>query len=161
MPLYYLDTSALLKRYRTEKGTEVLDALFSNRTRDELFITSHFTAVEVESTAARALKGRVLNKKARAVLLGLFADDLENLLVVLPVSTVLLSEAAAVARKYSLRASDALHLATALRAKQASATDIVFVASDKELIDAAADAAFPALNPESEVALATLLELRQ
>ena len=103
----------------------------------------------------------MLNKKARAVLLGLFADDLENLLVVLPVSTVLLSEAAAVARKYSLRASDALHLATALRAKQASATDIVFVASDKELIDAAADAAFPALDPESKDALATLLELRQ
>src|SRR5205809_7805255 len=135
MPLYYLDTSALLKRYRTENGTDVLDALFSTRSRDELFITSHFTAVEVESTAARALKGRVLNKKARAVLLVLFANDLENCLILLPVSTIRLSEAAAVARKYSLRASDALHLATALRARQAPAEEIVFVASDKELVD--------------------------
>ena len=65
--------------------------------------------MEVESTAARALKGRVLNKKARAVLLVLFANDLENCLILLPVSTIRLSEAAAVARKYSLRASDALH----------------------------------------------------
>ena len=38
MPLYYLDTSALLKRYRSENGTEVLDVLFSGRTRDEFFI---------------------------------------------------------------------------------------------------------------------------
>ena len=160
MPLYYLDTSALLKRYRTEIGTRVLDALFSARTRDELVITSHFTAAEVESVAARALKGRLLTKKAHAVLLSLFADDLENVLIVLPVSTVLLSEAAAVARNYALRASDALHLATALRARQASATEIVFTASDKELVEAAGRAGFTVLNPETENALAALHETR-
>lgn len=63
MPLYYLDTSALLKRYRTENDTRVLDALFSARTRDELLITSHFTAIEVESVAARALKGTPANEE--------------------------------------------------------------------------------------------------
>jgi len=161
MPLYYLDTSALLKRYRTENGTRVLDALFSARTRDELLITSHFTAAEVESVAARALKGRLLTKKAYAVLLSLFVDDLENVLVVLPVSTVLLSEAAAVARNSALRASDALHLATALRARQASAVAIVFTASDKELIEAARRSGFMVLNPESKNALASLDALRE
>jgi hypothetical protein len=47
MPLYYLDTSALLKRYRTEIGTRVVDALFSARTRDELLITSHLDHPEL------------------------------------------------------------------------------------------------------------------
>src|SRR5262249_55895184 len=154
-------TSALLKRYRTENGTRVLDALFSARTRDELLITSHFTAAEVESVAARALKGRLLTKKAYAVLLSLFVDDLENVLVVLPVSTVLLSEAAAVARNSALRASDALHLATPLRARQASAVAIVFTASDKELIEAARRSGFMVLNPESKNALASLDALRE
>jgi predicted nucleic acid-binding protein len=161
MPLYYLDTSALLKRYRTENGTRVLDALFSGRTRDELLITSHFTAVEVESVAARALKGRLLTKKSHGVLLSLFADDLENVLIVLPVSTALLSEAATVARNYGLRASDALHMATALRARQASAAEIVFTVSDKELVEAAGRAGFAVLNPEAENALAELSELRE
>ena len=161
MALYYLDTSALLKRYRTENGTRVLDALFSERTRDELLITSHFTAVEAESVAARALKGRLLTKKAHGVLLSLFADDLENVLIVLPVSTALLSEAATVARNYGLRASDALHMATALRARKASVAEIVFAVSDKELVEAAARAGFTVLNPEAENALAELRELRE
>ena len=69
MPFYYLDTFALLKRYRTENGTDVLDPIFSGRTQHEFFITSHFTAVEIESVAARALKGRLLSKKAQGVLL--------------------------------------------------------------------------------------------
>jgi len=146
MPFYYLDTSALLKRYRTENGTDVLDAIFSGRTQHEFFMTSHFTAVEVESVAARALKGRLLSKKAQGVLLSLFADDLEDLLIVLPVSTALLSEAAAVARHYSLRAGDALHLASALQAKQASVAEIVFVASDKELVEASKAAEFTVLE---------------
>ncbi len=40
MALYYLDTSALVKRYRTERGMEVMAALFSDRTLDDMFITS-------------------------------------------------------------------------------------------------------------------------
>lgn len=161
MPLYYLDTSALLKRYRTETGTDVLDAIFSARTQNEFFITSHFTSVEVESVAARALKGRLLSKKAQRVLLSLFAADLEHLLIVLPVSTALLSEAAEAARHYSLRAGDALHLASALRAKQASAAELVFVASDKELVEASGTAGFSVLDPEDEDAMPTLLNLRK
>ncbi|MBF8266320.1 MAG: hypothetical protein HW384_2184 [Dehalococcoidia bacterium] len=30
MPVFYLDTSALVKRYVQEKGSEVLDELFDN-----------------------------------------------------------------------------------------------------------------------------------
>ena len=40
MPVFYLDTAALLKRYRTEKGTEVVAALFSDRREDDVFVTS-------------------------------------------------------------------------------------------------------------------------
>ena len=120
MPLYYLDTSALLKRYKTEKGTAVIDDLFSARRQNEVFVTSQFTSVEIESVAARALKGRVLNKKAHGVLLRLFAEDIEELIIVLPVSTALLSEAAAAARRSAMRAGDALHFASAIRIKESS-----------------------------------------
>lgn len=72
------------------------DRLDGSRESD---ITSHFTGVEVESVAARALEGRLLSRKAHGVLLSLFAEDLEHLLIALPVSTALLSETAAVARQ--------------------------------------------------------------
>jgi predicted nucleic acid-binding protein len=117
--------------------------------------------VEVESVAARALKGRLLKKKAYDVLLSVFAADLEHLLIVLPVSTALLSEAAIVARQYCLRASDALHLASVLRANKHRLSRLSFVASDKELVQAAQEAGLPVLNPEREEALTDLSKLRQ
>ena len=64
MALYYLDTSALVKRYRTERGTEVMAALFSDQTLDDAFITSHLTVLEVEAVAARALGARLLTQRA-------------------------------------------------------------------------------------------------
>lgn len=74
------------------------------------------TTVEVESAAARALKGRILNKRAHGALLRLLAEDLEAQIIVLPVSSSLLSEAAAIARRRpATRAGDALHIASAVR----------------------------------------------
>ena len=134
MPLYYLDTSALLKRYKTEKGTPVIDALFSSRKPGEVFVTSHFTSVEVESVAARALKGRVLTAEACGVLLRLYAEDLNEQTIVMPVSTALLSEAAKAAQRNALRAGDAVHLASALRISEPShLADLVFVTPNTKM----------------------------
>jgi hypothetical protein len=36
MAVFYLDTSAVLKRYRTEKGTDVVDALYESQPPREL-----------------------------------------------------------------------------------------------------------------------------
>ena len=40
MAVYYLETSALLKRYRTEKGTDLLDELFDSKQESEIFTTN-------------------------------------------------------------------------------------------------------------------------
>jgi predicted nucleic acid-binding protein len=39
MVVCYLDTSAILKRYRTEKGTEVVEGLYD--LRDGFLVASH------------------------------------------------------------------------------------------------------------------------
>ena len=160
MTWYYLDTSAILKRYRTEQGSDVVGALFSAKQPDEVFVTSHFTSVEVEAVAARALKGRVLNRRAYGVLLRLFAEDLESQLVILPVSTALVSEAAAAARRYALRAADALRIATAGRLQRGAAPEVFLVTSDKELVRAGEAAGFAILDPEAADAWKTLNRLR-
>ena len=61
----------------------------------------------------------------------------------------------------ALRAGDAVYLASVLRVKQATAHEVVFVASDKELVEASRAAGFAVLNPEKEDALVTLANLRE
>lgn len=56
MAIYYLETSALVKRYRSELGTDVATELVDRRMLDDYFITSYFSVLEVEATIARALK---------------------------------------------------------------------------------------------------------
>ena len=152
MALYYLDTSALVKRYRTERGTEVMAALFSDQTPDSAFITSHLTVLEVEAVAARAIGARLLTQRAHGTLLRLFNEDLDRAITVLPLTSAVLSEAIGVARRYTLRAGDCIHLATALRTAQAVSATIVFVTSDMELHRAAGRAGFTPFNPENEQA---------
>ena len=163
MTRYYLDTSALVKRYRTERGMEAMAALFSERTWNDEFITSHLTVLEVQAVAARALGARLLTQRAYESLLRLFNDDLEQAITVLPLTSAVLSEAIGVARQYTLRAGDCIHLATALRTAQAEAVSatIVFVTSDMELYRAAGRAGFTPFNPENEQALDRLGNWRQ
>lgn len=160
MTVYYLDTSALIKRYRTETGTAVIGVLFSGRREDDVFTTSHFTSLEVESVAARALKARLLDRRAHGVMLRLFAEDLEQWLVVLPLFTALVSNAAELVRRYAIRAGDSIHLASALRVREAVSVETVFVTSDGELLQAAEAAGFSVLNPEADNALETLRRFR-
>lgn len=160
MPIFYIDSSALVKRYRTETGTDILNSLFSGKADGEVFVTSQFTAVEIESVAARGLRGKVLNRTAHGVMLRAFAEDFGKA-VVYPVSAGLVAEAGLYARNHALKAADAIHLTTALRVKKATSIQTVFVASDKELLGASMSEGFNILNPEAEGALHQLRGMRE
>ena len=76
MSVFYLDTSAILTRYRSEQGTDVVDSIYDERftpttvnsifrgVRSDILVTSHFTCLEVESGAARMSRGKLLDEKA-------------------------------------------------------------------------------------------------
>lgn len=105
MPLFYLDTSAVLKRYFSEKGTDVVDELYHGLVGDELLVTSQLTTLEVEAVAARGLKGRLLERRAYEKLLGAFGQDLfENYLRIVPLEAALVALSAEVIRSNALRA---------------------------------------------------------
>ena len=161
MAVYYLDTSAVLKRYRTEKGSDVVTELYEARAVGDSLMTSHFTCLEVESVAARALKGRVLTQHAYEALLGAFARDLTEHLYLLPLAGSLVNEAIYAARRHAVRAPDAIHVASAERTNRDSPNDFVFVASDLELLSAAEAAGVETFNPEAEGAIELLREWRK
>lgn len=110
MPVFYLDTSAVLKRYRTEKGTDVVDMIYDERhspnivksivagVRSDVLVTSYFTCLEVESVAARMLRGRLLDEKSYNALLNSFATDIEQHMTVVAVNTGLMRSAIDAAR---------------------------------------------------------------
>ena len=155
MSVFYLESSALFKRYRTEKGTDVVNTIFAGRTQADIFVTSRLTTLEMESAAARGLKSRTITRQAHGAMVRAFADDLGNI-VVLPLNGRIISEGEQAARKYSLRALDALHFSTALLVRQTSPAGTVLVTADHEVADAGRTAGFHVLNPEDQNAMQEL-----
>ncbi|GAC1458148.1 MAG: hypothetical protein PVSMB1_08000 [Gemmatimonadaceae bacterium] len=164
MAVFYLDTSAILKRYRTEKGTDVVNELYEHRPVVGNFLTSHFSCLEVESVAARTLKGKLLSQEAYNALLGSFSRDLSDHLHVVETSGDVINAAIDAARKYALRAADAVQFASAPKRGTGSffsrRKEFTFVTSDKELLAAAEAAGISTLDPEAEGAIEELRKSR-
>jgi predicted nucleic acid-binding protein len=152
--VYYLETSALMKKYRIEKGTDLFVELFENKTDSETFITSYLTWVEVTSVATRLLRAGALTEDAYRALLANLAKDLEEAIELQSASDSVLSEAVQLAMSYALRAPDAIHLATALRARAAIPVEPFYsVASDARLNAACIDSSPLVLDPEADNAI--------
>lgn len=80
MPVFYTDSSSLFKRYRTESGTDVMNAVFDEKNGTDRLVTSHLAAVEIESAGSRGLKGGVLNRRGYGIIVRLFAEDLGTMI---------------------------------------------------------------------------------
>jgi predicted nucleic acid-binding protein len=152
---FYLDSSTLLKRYKSEPGTELVAELVDGRRLGEEFASSYLAAIEVEAVARRALRGRALRRAAYQKLLGRFYEDAASWLGLRPVDQSTAERAAWVARQYGLRAPDAIHLgaATLLGAP-------VIVSGDRELLEASKAEGYDVLNPEDPEAMESLRAYR-
>jgi predicted nucleic acid-binding protein len=75
VPTFYFDTSALLKRYKREPGTEVMDEVFSDRREDEEFVTSHITYIEAYGLLRRLVNDRRISQETFYTLLGNITED--------------------------------------------------------------------------------------
>jgi predicted nucleic acid-binding protein len=108
VPAFYLDTAAVLKRYRTEPGSAVVDDLFDGRSPADRLVSSRFTLLEGTSVPRRLLKGRVLKRRAYAALMARLLQEMGAAVTLAPVTDALIAEATAVAEQYALRTGDAV-----------------------------------------------------
>ncbi|MBI4201991.1 MAG: type II toxin-antitoxin system VapC family toxin [Chloroflexi bacterium] len=161
MPAFYLDTSALVKRYLTEQGSEVVDSLFQPESQSDLLTTFYLTILEIHSAITRLAKGGQLRQRMADRILSKFRQDVDDRILVLPINNQIGRLALLVVRDYKLRAADALHLATTLnyRSYYSEVTN-VFVASDGELLEAAKLANLAILDPTDSAAGEQLAALR-
>jgi uncharacterized protein len=128
----YFDTSALVKLYLAEEGSDQAMALFDAA---EVAIVNALAFVEVRAALAAAVRAGRLHPDAFATA----KEDLQTLRETFAVIDPggVLDAAADAAERYALRAYDALHLASAIAV---AASDLVFISWDADLSTAAARA---------------------
>ena len=163
MPIYYLDTSAIMKRYISEPGSNVVRELFEKLTDSDELTTSYLTLLEVNSTATRLLKGSIITSSGYRRILNQFNQDISSYSVTLvPVQHELIDRAIVVANEYFLRSLDAMHFASAIVANEMSSGGqaTYIVSADREIIAACEAYGIPTLNPQSNDALDRLTSLR-
>lgn len=140
----YLDTSALVKRYVREEGTEVVQALFSSG--EVVFVSSRATWAECLAALVRRHRAGDLGADVLAARLDDAEDDLAGFALV-DVDELLTSALRRIAETHALRGYDSIHLASALRVAGSLPGAWTFVCSDQDLCDAAHAEGFEVLDP--------------
>ena len=149
---YFLDTSALVKRYVPELGSNWIQSITVPAAGNFLTI-SQITWVEVCSAFARRQREGSLSVDEVDQLMGDFRTDFDNQYDVLEVDRTLIETAGALVMQNPLRAYDAVQLASALRVQSTliliPETQLVFVSADNRLLDIAQSAGLTIDNPNN------------
>lgn len=150
MSHYYLDASALVKRYVDEVGSEWVRTVVAPLPEFSRF-SSRLTIIEVISAFARRMHDGSLSQEQFVAARDAFRDDcLYEYRIVSPTQPVI-DLACTVLERHSLRAFDAAHLATALTVQRFLASEadspLIFVSADERLNLAASAEGFEVDDP--------------
>jgi hypothetical protein len=144
--MIYLDSSALVKRYTEEAGTDFVKSILAT---DGLITTSKLTYPEILSALMRKVRSGEIKKKTFHGIVDKFHKDWDHILV-LDFHNDLLPIVKTLIEKHPLKAADAIHLSSALWLKLSSKVDVTFVASDSNLLKAAGAEKLQVMNPLDE-----------
>lgn len=148
MPAYFLDSSALLKRYIDEAGSAWVRRMI--RQSSQPCFVAQVAGVEVISAIARIAAGRNITTRNRDAAIAEFKRDFAGSYDIAMLSLSVTDSAMKLAERHLLRGYDAIQLATALfvaeRAKRHS-LDLAFVCADVILNRAATMEGLAVENP--------------
>jgi uncharacterized protein len=113
MPVLFLDSSALVKRYARETGTAWLFTLLRPSTGNDVFIAS-VAGIEVVSAVTRRRRGGSLTSKTAAKSIARVHRDYARRYIVTELTRAIVARAMLLAERYALRGYDAVQLATAV-----------------------------------------------
>jgi len=132
----YLDTSAIVKRYVSEPGSQDTAALTEAA---EVVATSLVTRAEVAAALARAVRVGTLDHNDGRRAQRRFSREWPTFVRV-PITEALVIRAETLAWDHGLRGYDAVHLAAALTWRDAVGRDVVLATFDRQLWEAAPEA---------------------
>lgn len=140
MEAYYLESSALAKRYVAETGTAWVQAICDPSAKNVLHAVRIAEAEVVAALYRRVREGTVAAADAAAAATRL-RDDTDQQYQVVEVSSALIQRAVALIEKHGLRGYDGVQLAAACQVQDvrvaAGVPPLVVVSADKALTSAA------------------------
>ncbi len=146
MASIYLDTSALLKLYIAEEGTERVVNVAEEATAGRIVILD-LTPVEARSAVRRREREGDIAAADAVLVLRRIEDDTSALFLVQPSTSAVMEEAARLIDRHPLRAYDALQLAGCLVVREGMPEAVTFVCADARLCEAATNEGLTTLNP--------------
>jgi uncharacterized protein len=157
MALYFLDSSAIVKRYFQEPGHEWIERLH-DPAQGHGFYIAQAALVEVVASICRKAREQQMPLEERDSTIDDFRRDVENIYSVWVVDTMLYTAAGDLCRSHRLRAYDAVQLACALAVYQdvfvahppdVEPPDFLFVSADTGLLAVARDVGLRSENPNT------------
>jgi predicted nucleic acid-binding protein len=131
--MIYLDTSALIKRFVLEPGSDAVSRLVAR----EMVATATIAYVEVHAALMRASRDGRLTASQYALTARQFEREWPAYAHV-ELRDDVLRLARDMVRRHPLRGYDAVHLASAATVRRGLDEEVVFVAADARLLTAAA-----------------------
>jgi predicted nucleic acid-binding protein len=150
---YFLDSSAIAKRYLTETGSEFVADLVDHSALNTI-VLAEITRVEVAAAlAARQRTGSGLTMKERDQAVALMLRHCDREYRMVPLTPDVLGRAVGLTQNHRLRGFDAVQLGAALitndSLRAAGLEGLVFVTADNDLIHAAMAEKLPSENPNN------------
>ena len=149
MALYYLETSALVKLYVYEAGTDRMLAL-TTRGAGHRFAILSLAQVEYRSAIRRRQRSGEIPAPTANQLIETFQRHAEGKFLIQSLSNSVLDVSLALVDSYGLRGYDAVQLAGYLVLRSVSGSEEpTFVCADKVLLSAGRNEGCPVLDPSS------------
>lgn len=148
--MYCFDSSAVVKRYAPETGSEWVKSLVAPEST--LIYLGQIGIVEIAAALSRKVRTRELLQDEYEAALWLFLSDIRHEEYILtPLNDQIIELSVKLTRRHPLRGYDAVHLASALTLsaalQNAELPSLTFVAADTQLCVAAQREGLPTENP--------------
>jgi predicted nucleic acid-binding protein len=140
----FFDTSALVKRYYAEDGTDRVDELIE--TDGSLVVISSLSIIETTSAFKRKQNRDEITEQQVDQLLGTFFQEALDDFIIVPFEESSLQFAFDLVLKQDLRTLDSLQLSAAITINQET-DECTFVCADSELVSTAERSGLDVVNP--------------
>lgn len=154
MNLFWLDASALAKRYLTEKGTSLMNHLFKQAAPSEMISLLQGVGEAISIFHRRRNEGKITDAVYRQILLDLRSEIIDQGEVekIHPTESQV-TDSWELIETHSINSTDALILRCALDKAadlRNDGDDLVLVSADARLVRAAKAEDLPTFNPEAD-----------
>lgn len=149
MKSFYFDTSALVKLYVEEAGSDKVLSVAEDREKNRLVVLD-ISRIEFLSAVRQRQRDGDIDEADATAMVKQFDQDGGAAYVIQPLDAKVMQEAARLLDKHPLKAQEALQLAGCLVACASVPSPVTFVCADSDLCASARSEGFRVLNPVTE-----------